>query len=315
MSIKSYQRILLLLLLALFFTCLLSPWAAAFWNFILDLRPEWNLPQYPFSRIFDRVFMVVGVILFFTFLRRLGINSPRQIGLTSPRQGYADLLGGFLLALASMVALVFAMTAAEIFVPQFRFTVSKALGISLSAFLSGITVGFLEEIFFRGILFQGLVEDWRPTGAILATSLFYSAVHFVSPAERIPLAGLHPLAGIRHLILAFSPFLKPAPLLPGLFGLFLMGFVLCYAYLRTGSLYLSIGLHAGWVFGLKTIRLFGNYNREQLGWLFGSTDPRLASGVSAWIGILAVGVIVHWITRERQGWKPDLPGRPSGKGD
>ena len=304
MAIKSYQRVLLLLLLALLLTCLLSPWAAAFWNLVLDFRPDWELPDYPFSRIFDRVFMVVGVILFSTFLRRLGISSPKQLGLTPLRQGYTDLLLGFFLALASMIALVLAMTAVDIFMPQVRYSFSRTLQIFLSALLSAIAVGVLEEIFFRGIIFQGLVEDWRPGGAILATSLFYSVVHFVSPAEKIPLSGLQPLAGVRHLIYAFRVFLDPAPLLPGICGLFLIGFVLCYAYLRSGSLYLSIGLHAGWVFGLKSTRIFGDYSREALGWLFGSSDPGIVSGVAGWTGILTVGVVVHWMTRKRQGWCP-----------
>ncbi len=302
MATKSYQRILLLLLAALFFTCLVSPWAAAFWNSVLDSRPEWNLPRYPFSRIFDRTFMVMGVILFFTFLRRLGITSAKQLGLTSLRQGYADLWWGFVLALGSTMALVFAMAVAEIFMPYFRYPVAKALQIFFSALLSGIAVGFLEELFFRGILFQGLVEDWRPAGAILATSLFYSVVHFVTPAEKIPLVGLQPLAGIRHLIYSFRPFLDPTHLLPGIFGLFLIGFVLCYAYLRTGSLYLSIGLHAGWVFSLKSMRIFGDYSREALGRLFGSSEPGIVSGVACWIGVLAVGLVVHQMTRYRQRW-------------
>jgi membrane protease YdiL (CAAX protease family) len=89
-------------------------------------------------------------------------------------------------------------------------------------------------------------------------------------------------------------------LFPGLFGLFLLGIVLSYAFIRTGSLYLSIGLHAGWVFGIKTIKVYGNYTREGLGWLFGSTDPKFLSGVATWVGFLMVGLIVYWLTRKRQ---------------
>ena len=62
-------------------------------------------------------------------------------------------------------------------------------------------------------------------------------------------------------------------------GLLLIGIVLSYAFLRTGTLYLSIGLHAGWIISIKTVRVFGDYRRESLGWLFGSTDPKIVSGV------------------------------------
>jgi hypothetical protein len=82
-------------------------------------------------------------------------------------------------------------------------------------------------------------------------------------------------------------------------GLLLIGIVLSYAFLRTGTLYLAVGLHAGWIISIKTVRVFGDYQRENLGWLFGSTDPKIVSGVVTWVGIILVGVAVHWITRHR----------------
>jgi membrane protease YdiL (CAAX protease family) len=72
------------------------------------------------------------------------------------------------------------------------------------------------------------------------------------------LDGIEPLAGFSHLLASFRPFLDPVLLLPGIFGLFLIGLVLSYALIRTGKLYLGIGLHAGWVFSLKTMRVFGD---------------------------------------------------------
>ena len=63
---------------------------------------------------------------------------------------------------------------------------------------------------------------------------------------------------------------------------------------------------AGWVFGIKTIRVYGDYRREDLGWLFGSSEPKLVSGVAGWIAILAVGLLIHWITRNRQHLPPKV---------
>jgi hypothetical protein len=34
-----------------------------------------------------------------------------------------------------------------------------------------------------------------------------------------------------------------------------------------------------------------------LGWLFGATDPKIVSGVAAWIGILLVGLAIMQLTR------------------
>lgn len=84
--------------------------------------------------------------------------------------------------------------------------------------------------------------------------------------------------------------------------------VLSYAFFRTGSLYLSIGLHAGWIFGLQTLRVYGDFRRQDLGWLFGSSDPKVVSGVATWIACVTVGVILYLTTREREGLKEPSPG-------
>jgi membrane protease YdiL (CAAX protease family) len=102
------------------------------------------------------------------------------------------------------------------------------------------------------------------------------------------------------LIGSFGPFLN-LELLPGFFGLFLIGAVLCYAFQRTGTLYMSMGLHAGWILSLKTFGVFGRYAREDLGWMFGSTDPKVVSGVISWVGIMIVGVLVYRLTFGRSG--------------
>lgn len=297
---KSYQRFLVLLLLALALTAALSPWAAAFWNVVVQSHPQWEKYRYPFSSIFDRLFMVLGILLFLVWRRALKIDSFAQLGLQAPRQGFPPILRGFFLAVASMVVLVALMSLSDVFRPFLRLSFSEGLGRSVKALLQGLTVGLLEEIFFRGVLLKGLLEDVRPRSALIATSLFYSAIHFIKPSGNLAGAALGPWLGFRHVLYSFTPFLDPINLFPGFFGLFLIGLVLGYAFLRTDSLYLSIGLHAGWVFGLKSIRVYGDYRREDLGWFFGSSDPKLVSGVAGWIAILAVGMFIHRITRKRQ---------------
>jgi membrane protease YdiL (CAAX protease family) len=296
---KSYKRIFILLSAALLFTCLLSPWIAALWDLIIMTLPGGEDYRYPFSRIFNRLFMITTILLFLTFRKHLKLESLKGYGLGPLREGYRNLLKGSTLALASMIALVIAMAASSIFTPYFRLSPSVALERSLSALLTALTVGLFEELFFRAIIFRGLLEDLKLPGALFVTNFFYAAVHFIRPAEKVVAQGIDISAGLRHVVSSFRPFLDPPSLLPGLFGLFLIGLVLSYALLRTGSLYLSIGLHAGWIFGIKTVRVYGDYRREDLGWLFGSSDPKLVSGVAGWIGIVVVGILVHCVTRKR----------------
>ena len=103
--------------------------------------------------------------------------------------------------MGSLAALVLAMSVAQVFEPYFRLSLSRSLSRSLSALLSGVFTGSLEEIFFRGILFKGLLQNGRLSRAFVLSSLFYSALHFVKPGEPYFVDGFDPLAGFRHLIL------------------------------------------------------------------------------------------------------------------
>ncbi len=301
---KSYQRLLIFVLLVLALTAVASPWAATAWDLMSGAQAVAREDRIPFSRIFDRFFMISGVLLFFAYRPLLKIESPSQLGLTPRARAAHDIAIGLCLALGSMLLLGLIMSLAEVYKPFFRLSLSESLEQCAKALLTAFTVGFLEEIFFRGIIFRGLLEDWKPLPAFVVANLFYSALHFVKPAEEYFLSGIDPWAGFRHLFSTFAPFLEPAQIAPGIIGLFLIGIVLSYAFVRTGTLYLSIGLHAGWIISIKTVRVFGDYTRESLGWLFGSTDPKIVSGVMTWAGVILVGVAVHWITRKRVGLAP-----------
>ena len=304
---STHQRLLIFLIIVLALTSVLSPWFAIGTDWMTDQLP--GVERFPFSRIFNRTFMFSGIVLFFLCRRLIRIGDLAELGFVSLGQGGGDLLRGGSLAVGSLAALVLAMSVADVFEPYFRLSLSKSLSRSFSALLSGVFAGSLEEIFFRGILFKGLLQNGKLFRAFVVSSLFYSALHFVKPGEAYFVDGFEPLAGFRHLLYTFTPFSEPLDILPGMFGLFLLGVVLSYAFFRTGNLYLSIGLHVGWIFGLKSVRVFGDYTREDLGWLFGSTDPKIVSGIATWIGIIGVLLMVHWLTRNRCGLTSDPTAR------
>jgi uncharacterized protein len=297
-SFRPHHRLLIFLLITLALTCALSPWIALGADWMSRYWPAVVPERVPFSRIFNRAFMISAIILFIAGRRLLIPNQLRKLLAVRFSLAAKNLLLGGALALGSMVFLLVTMTVVDVYTPFFRLSLADALSRFASALASGVFVGFLEEVFFRGMLFLGLRDQGRPLRAYVLANLFYSLLHFVKPGASYFLDHLDPMAGFRHLLTTFAPFLDPIPLLPGIFGLFLIGVVLSYALARTGNLYLSIGLHGGWVIGLKTIRVFGDFTRQDLGWAFGSTDPKIVSGVVTWIGILLVGFAVHWFTRK-----------------
>ena len=300
-SMSAHQRVLVFLLCVLALTCVISPWLALCADWVAARWPNFLSERIPFSRVFNRAFMISGIILFIP-CRHLFVGSRlKHMFVTDFRIGCRDLFIGLGLALGSMVILVIAMSASGVFAPFFRVSLAQALGIIASAVTAGIFAGALEETFFRGLLFKSLYDAGHALSAFFLANLFYSSLHFVRPGEAYFLVGLEPLAGFRHLFATFAPFLDPVPILPGLFGLLLIGVVLSYALLRTGKLYLGIGLHAGWIIGLKSLRVFGDFRREALSWLFGATDPKIVSGVATFAGVLLVGVAVHCLTKNRSG--------------
>ncbi len=298
-SLKTHQRLLLFLIFILALTCLLTPWFAVSADWLNAKHPQLVGERYSFAKIFNRTFMISGILLFFLARRWLGISKPADLGLTSFRDSGRDLALGWLLAVGSMAGLGAVMACLDVFTPFFRLSPAESISRAVSALSAGVFAGFLEEVFFRGILFKGLYEQ-SPLRAYLGANLFYSALHFIKPGDVYFMEVFDPWAGFRHLALTFTPFLEPLALIPGIFGLFLLGVVLSFAFTRTANLYLAIGLHAGWIFGLKTFRVFGDFRREDLDWMFGSTEPKIVSGVFTWIGIVLVALAVYGITRWRK---------------
>lgn len=307
-AMPNYPRRLIFFLLAvLALTCVTSPWLAAGAAWVAARWSNVIAEPIPFSRIFNRTFMISGIVLFIGCRRLFAGAQWQQLLAVKVRVGCRDLLTGLGLAIGSMVVLTAAMTANDVFSPFFRVSLARALGTFASALSAGIFAGALEEVFFRGLLFKGLYDAGHPLRAYLLANLFYSLLHFVKPGQAYFLDGFEPLAGFRHLFKTFAPFLDPLSILPGILGLFLIGVVLSYALLRTGKLYFSIGLHAGWIISLKSLRVFGDYRRQDLGWLFGSTEPKIVSGVATFVGLVLVGVAVHYVTRNRSGRSSDPP--------
>ncbi|MGH7854823.1 MAG: lysostaphin resistance A-like protein [Candidatus Binatia bacterium] len=305
-SLRIHHRLLIFLILSLAVTCVISPWMSLGADWFAAQWPTVLPERVPFSKVFNRAFMIAGIILFIIYRRILLPAEIKQLLTPGSHIAWRNFLIGWGLALGSMVLLGAAMVITDVFTPYFRLSLASALSRIASAIVAGAFVGFSEELFFRGILFLGLRENGHPLRAYFLANLFYSVLHFVKPGDDYFLQGLDVFAGFRHLLTTFKPFLEPLELLPGIIGLFLIGVVFSYALARTGNLYLSIGLHAGWIFSLKTFRVFGNFTRQDLGWAFGSTDPKIVSGVVTWIGILLVAVAIGRLTRH----SPRASGQP-----
>jgi hypothetical protein len=86
--------------------------------------------------------------------------------------------------------------------------------------------------------------------ALAISSAVYSAAHFLQNTDQ-----LGPVRWYSGLTLLLEMFRHGPPLIPAFLTLFIVGACLALAYQRTGALYFSIGLHAGWIFWLKSYKL------------------------------------------------------------
>jgi membrane protease YdiL (CAAX protease family) len=180
------------------------------------------------------------------------------------------------------------------------------------AFATAITVAFLEEIFFRGIVFQGLQADLGAGLATVVACAFFSLVHFMRPEKMPDISGSDPLGGFKVFIHAFDRYADFNEILPFAIGLFLIGILLIVAYLKTSALYLPIGLHASLVFYSKLDSVFFEYTARSSTKLFGSHNPypSFLKGVDAaltWIMVVVLTIVIALIGSKLQSRGGEAP--------
>src|SRR5262249_38317826 len=132
--------------------------------------------------------------------------------------------------------------------------------------LAAISVPFIEETFFRGIVLGISVRTGRKLLSVISVSALFAAVHFLKGSEREP-AIVTWTSGFQSIGDAFAGFGDPMMVLAAFATLFLIGCILGDARVLTHSLWLPIGLHAGWIFGSGTFSWLARRQIDALPWL------------------------------------------------
>jgi len=170
--------------------------------------------------------------------------------------------------------------------PQLRFDPGKTVRKALLGAGAAAVVGVGEEALFRGVVLRRLSLDLGRAAGLAVTTGVYAAVHAIGKSEKI--ARPTPTAGFDRLRTLGAPLARPSAL-PMLLGLAAFGLLLAWARLRSGSLWLPIGIHAGWVAIFRVGRLFFEIGARPA-WLVGPGWPPIVGGVAG-----AVAVLVTWL--------------------
>lgn len=209
-----------------------------------------QLGDWPFRRVFDRVLLVIAIAGIWPLLRVVGLRSWREVGYPSIPAWWRYLLAGLGLGLLSYGVGC---------IPLFESLQCSGSPVKLLSFAAtGLVVGLVEETFFRGGLQNALQQRIPVVWAVFIVSGIYSVVHFLKPPGiNIPTEAVVWSSGFEHLGRVVDQSFRAPGVLRAVVTLWLACGVLGWAFVRMRSLYLSIGLHAGWVFSLKTVAWLG----------------------------------------------------------
>jgi membrane protease YdiL (CAAX protease family) len=244
------------------------------------------LGEVTFQRYFTRAVLVAALVLLWPAVRSLRIGGWRDLGLEKDARWRAHLGAGVTIG-TGLVALM-----ALIYVPLgfYRWKKGDLPWDRLpSLALSAMVVALLEECLFRGGIFGLFRRTLRPFTALFWVTAIFAIVHFLKPDGDVIVQDVHWLSGFALLPQVFHPFAEPMRALAGFSTIFVLGWVLGYATLRTRSLWLAIGFHAGVVFVKMSFAKFTKREALSLPWI----GPELQMGLVP-VGVLALGGLLVW---------------------
>lgn len=229
--------------------------------------------EYPFHRYFSRIAQVSAIVLLVPLLLWLQIRSVGEFGLKKNSCPRRDFLSGLGLAVIPVVLLGAAYFYFDIYKLQPDLQFLKLLRIVGTA----VVVAVIEEFLFRGVALGLTARVFGPWPAAVGVSAVFAVVHFLKPSKQSGDAvewwtGFAQIPGI------FTSLPAPTILGFGLVSLFIAGMILALATLRTRSLWLAIGLHAGWILGQQGLQWLGKSRLKPADELLPWVGPNVVSG-------------------------------------
>jgi membrane protease YdiL (CAAX protease family) len=233
--------------------------------------------EYRFEAVFRPVSLVL-VLAAFSFLEKFAdsvAGNPLEAqGLTLRDPAPVQAVGGLVIG-GTMVVLC--VSAIVIFGNYRVQLVQGGGGLIAPVLWILLTAAMLEEVTFRGYPFQRLIEGIGPAAATAISALLFGCIHLLNPS---------------HTALGFI-------------NTALIGAMFSLAYLKSGALWLSFGIHFGWnvflgsVFGLPVsgISMFSVATRGQVqgpSCLTGSAYGVEGSITCTAVVLLAVAGLFFW---------------------
>jgi uncharacterized protein len=253
----------------------------------------------PVHRVMHRIAMLIALIGLVVLTRRLGLSNKEAMGYGLPRRQFLIQLGlGFAGGVALMLPLAGLLLGLDIRAVKPGFD-GEWLALIAAGMLTGFTVAFIEETFFRGVLFTAVARTSSAAAAVIAPSLLYASLHFLGGKLRVPADEVSWIHGFEVLSKLFERYAQPLTLVDSFLALATLGVLFAIIRLRTGAIAACIGLHAAGVAFIAVLRqaTVVNANAEYAG-LVGSYDGVIGWAALIWFAIIGVALVTF--TRRRR---------------
>lgn len=287
-------RAILVYLVAVFFgAAILAPLA---WKAVFSDAPIFAFLNFleshdDYHRYFNRCLLLFALAGLMALARFTGVNSWKEIGWEKPGKHWRKLGGGILLGFASSIAiaLIPILLGAREWIPHHP--LSEWATFFLGAVSAAIVVALIEETLFRGFLFGLLRRDvvWR--WAAVISSFIFASLHFLD--QRPQINDISWSSGFTAIPMLIHDFSSDPYWLPQFCNLILSGMIMCGLWQRTGNLYCSIGVHAGWIFCIKINMFLTKGTIETLPEWAG--NGKISDG---WVATPLLALMVCFIFRE-----------------
>jgi membrane protease YdiL (CAAX protease family) len=167
---------------------------------------------------------------------------------------------------------------------------------------TAITVSLIEEWLFRGVLLGLCLRTMSTPLAIGYISALFSILHFLKPIEEgLEITRVQWTTGFAMLPHIFHQFVEPLLVLSGFTTLLAIAIVLSLTRIRTASLWMPIGLHAGLIFGNRIFNIaFKQVKEIEPAWLTWFYGERIEIGIAPLITVVIIGAVSLWYLRKRE---------------
>ncbi|HEV8332285.1 MAG TPA: CPBP family intramembrane glutamic endopeptidase [Steroidobacteraceae bacterium] len=251
----------------------------------------------PVHRVMHRLAMLIALIGLFVLTRRLGLANRSALGYGLPPAEFFRQLGiGWAAGIGLMLPLVALLLALDVrqITPGLDGDLPPLL---LKGIVSGFAVAFIEETFFRGILFSAVARTSSARVAIIAPTLLYAALHFLGGKLRVPPEEVSWIHGFEVLSRLFERYAQPLAFVDSFLALVALGVLLSMVRLRTGAIAGGIGLHAAGVCAIFVLRDTTVVNSHApFGFIVGQYDGVIGWAACVWF----VAIVVAYGVYQRQ---------------